>query len=47
LFLHPNNCPLEFLPGDAVTTVEALAAGSLDEPRLAAWFRARITTSSM
>jgi death-on-curing protein len=42
LFLRVNNCRLEFLPADAIAAVEGLASGSVDEQRLAAWFRARI-----
>jgi death on curing protein len=42
LFLADNGYRLRFHPIDAVKTVEALAAGSLDESRLAAWFRDRL-----
>jgi death-on-curing protein len=42
LFLADNGYRLRFDPIDAVKTVEALAAGSLDESRLAAWFRDRL-----
>jgi death-on-curing protein len=44
LFLADNGFVLSFDAIDAVRTVEALAAGSLDEVQLAAWFRARLTT---
>jgi death on curing protein len=43
LFLTDNGYILSFDAIDAVRTVEALAAGSLDEVQLAAWFRARLT----
>jgi death-on-curing protein len=43
LFLRLNRCRLEFVAAEAVAAMEALAAGSLDEAGLAAWFRARIT----
>ena len=43
LFLADNGFVLSFDAIDAVRTVEALAAGSLDEVQLAAWFRARLT----
>ncbi|MEI9987888.1 MAG: type II toxin-antitoxin system death-on-curing family toxin [Aliidongia sp.] len=42
LFLALNGCSLSFDPAETVVTVEALAAGTLDEAQLAAWFRARI-----
>jgi prophage maintenance system killer protein len=42
LFLPLARCRLEFSPAEAIATVETLAAGSIDEPRLAAWFRPRI-----
>lgn len=42
LFLADNGYRLLFDPRDAVTTMEAVAAGSLDESALAAWFRERI-----
>lgn len=44
LFLALNGCRLDFIPGEAIATVESLAAGTLDESQLAEWFRARITT---
>ena len=43
LFLADNGYVLSFDAIDAVRTVEALAAGNLDEVQLAAWFRARLT----
>jgi death-on-curing protein len=45
LFLALNGRKLTFSPADAVATVEALAAGAMDEEALAAWFRARIISS--
>ena len=42
LFLADNGYRLRFDPVDAVKTVEALAAGSLGESQLAAWFRDRL-----
>ncbi|MGK9236549.1 type II toxin-antitoxin system death-on-curing family toxin [Inquilinus limosus] len=42
LFLADNGYRLRFDPADAVRTVEALAAGSLDESQLAAWLRDRL-----
>jgi death-on-curing protein len=42
LFLADNGYRLRFDPTDAVKTVEALAAGSLAEDQLAAWFRERL-----
>jgi death-on-curing protein len=39
LFLADDGYRLRFDPVDAVKTVEALAAGSLSESQLAAWFR--------
>ena len=46
LFLRLNDARLTFGPAEAVVTVEALAAGSLDEAGLAAWFRARTGTAA-
>jgi len=43
LFLRLNLCRLEFVAAEAIAAVEALAAGSLDEAGLAAWFRVRMT----
>lgn len=42
LFLADNGQTLRFEKADAVRTVENLAAGSLSEAELAAWFRARL-----
>lgn len=42
LFLAHNGYRLRFDPADAVRTVEALAADTLDESGLAAWFRGRL-----
>ena len=39
LFLADNGCRLRFDKADAVRTVETLAAGTLSEEGLAAWFR--------
>ena len=44
LFLHLNGARLTFGPPEAISLVEGLAAGTVDEPTLAAWFRSRITT---
>jgi death-on-curing protein len=42
VFLATNGHRLEFDPPDAAQTVEALAAGTLSESELAAWFRQRV-----
>jgi prophage maintenance system killer protein len=42
LFLARNSCPLRFDPQDAVHPIEQLAAGTLKELELAAWFRQRM-----
>lgn len=42
LFLADNGYRLRFDPADAVRAVEALAADTLDEDELAAWFRDRL-----
>ncbi|MBW8725442.1 MAG: type II toxin-antitoxin system death-on-curing family toxin [Inquilinus limosus] len=42
LFLADNGYRLRFDPVEAVKTVETLAAGSLGESQLAAWFRDRL-----
>ena len=42
LFLADNGCRLEFDKLEAVRLVETLAAGTLSEADLAAWFRTRI-----
>jgi death-on-curing protein len=41
LFLADNGYRLEFDPADAVRTMEAVAAGEIDEGQLAQWFRQR------
>lgn len=41
-FLALNAMELVYLPGDAISTVLALAAGQLNEAELADWFRAHI-----
>ena len=41
-FLALNAVELAYLPGDAISTVLALAAGQLNEAELADWFRAHI-----
>jgi death-on-curing protein len=42
LFLADNGYTLQVNGLDAVRMVESLAAGTMDEPAAAAWFRARI-----
>ncbi len=42
LFLADNGCRLQFDALDAVKTVEAVAAGTLEETAFAAWFRQRL-----
>lgn len=42
LFLADNGYRLRFGTQDAIQTVEALAAGTLDEKELADWFRHRL-----
>jgi death on curing protein len=42
VFLAINGHQLDFDPHEAVRTMEALAAGTLSEPELAAWFPLRI-----
>jgi death-on-curing protein len=42
LFLMDNGVRFRFDPADAVLTMEAVAAGSLTERDLAAWFRSRM-----
>lgn len=42
LFLADNGFGIEFEPGDAVRTMEAVAAGSMSEADLAGWFRTRL-----
>ena len=41
LFLADNECRIEFEPADAIQTMEEVAAGSMGEADLAAWFRDR------
>ncbi|MBL4544288.1 MAG: type II toxin-antitoxin system death-on-curing family toxin [Rhodobacteraceae bacterium] len=45
LFLADNGCRLSFVPADAVRTIEAAAAGEIDEAALAAWFRDRLAST--
>jgi death-on-curing protein len=47
LFLADNFYTLQFDPAEAVTIVESLAAGTIDEQVLADWFRARIRGTSL
>lgn len=42
LFLADNDYRIEFEPADAIRTMEAVAAGSMGEADLAAWFRDRV-----
>lgn len=42
VFLADNGYSLRFEKMDAIRTVEALAAGRIDEAELADWFRARL-----
>ena len=42
LFLADNDYRIEFEPADAIRTMEAVAAGSMGEAGLAAWFRNRV-----
>jgi len=42
VFLAINGYRVEFGPPDAVRTIEALAARTLSESELAAWFRQRV-----
>ena len=42
LFLADNGCTLKFDPLDAIRTMEGVAAGAIDEARLARWFRDRV-----
>jgi death-on-curing protein len=46
LFLADNGHQLRFDPTDAIRTVEAVAAGALDDTALAAWFRDRLVGGS-
>lgn len=43
VFLADNNSRLQFSAIDAIRAMESVAAGSLTEPQLAAWFRERIS----
>lgn len=43
LFLMLNGRRLSFDPRDAITMVEGLAAGTVDEAAVAAWFRGRLS----
>ena len=42
LFLADNDYRIEFELADAIRTMEAVAAGSMGEADLAAWFRDRV-----
>ena len=42
LFLADIDCRIEFEPAEAIRTMEAVAAGSMGEADLAAWFRGRV-----
>ena len=42
VFLADNGYALTFEQADAIRTIEALAAGTIDETELAQWFRDRI-----
>jgi death-on-curing protein len=42
LFLRDNGVRLGFDPFDAIATMRAVAAGTMDETALAAWFRVRL-----
>jgi death-on-curing protein len=44
LFLMDNGLRLSFDPHEAITTVENVASGSLDEAGLAGWLRSRLQT---
>jgi death on curing protein len=46
VFLADNGYGLQFDPGDAVRTVEALAAGKMSEAELAGWLRQRTLSRS-
>ncbi len=45
LFLADNGYRLRFDPIDAIGTIESLAAGTLTEEELAAWFRAGLDSA--
>lgn len=42
LFLADNGVRIAFDPFQAIATMQAVAAGALGEPELAAWFRQRV-----
>ena len=42
LFLADNGCGFEFEALDAIRLMESVAAGSIEEAALAAWFRSRV-----
>ena len=44
VFLLDNGYRLRFEPMEAIATMESLAAGTLDEPSLAAWIRERLSS---
>jgi death-on-curing protein len=46
LFLVDNGLRLQFDPHDAINTMTAVAAGTLDEAGLAAWLRVRLNPQS-
>jgi len=46
LFLADNDYRIEFEPADAIQTMEAVAAGSMGEADLAAWFRDRVNCAA-
>ena len=46
LFLADNGSRIAFDSADAIRTMEGVAAGRIDEDELAAWFRARVSSSS-
>lgn len=46
LFLADNGYPARFDPADAVRTMEAVAAGTIEETALAAWLRRHIGPSA-
>jgi len=47
LFFADNGCTLKFDPLDAIRTMEGVAAGAIDEARLARWFRDRVILSDI
>ncbi|MGH7728644.1 MAG: type II toxin-antitoxin system death-on-curing family toxin [Vulcanimicrobiaceae bacterium] len=46
VFLSDNGYALKFERADAIRTMEALAAGTIEEPALAQWFRARLARAA-